>query len=82
MENILTEIMGYLVGGIKDLGTGIADGVSSFAKALFLDVTTTSGGTETINGLSTFGILVCVFAGIGLAVGLTRLVFGAALGLG
>lgn len=62
---ILTEIISILVGGITGIAEGIGQGLSTLATSIFL----TADGT-----LSTFGILVVVFAGISLAVGLSRLV--------
>lgn len=66
MTAILTEIVGLLVGGITGLATGIGQGVSSLVSSIFIDST---GSTQ---ALSVFGGIVCVFAGISLAVGLSR----------
>lgn len=70
MTAALTEFIGLLVGGITSLATGIAQGVASMASELFL---TTSNGTVT--GLSVFGGIVGIFAGISLAVGITTKVY-------
>lgn len=72
MSEVLQEIVSILVGGIQTLGTGIAQGVTSFAKALFLSGT---GTTEDPYKLSVFGGIVAIFGGIALAVGITTLVF-------
>lgn len=71
MGDILSEFIQLLVGGIKDLATGVGSGVNGFVKDLFLDVSSTGE----INGLSTFGGIVAIFGGIALAVGITTLIF-------
>lgn len=65
---IVTQIIAILVSGIKGLATGIGEGLSALVNAIFF---TTQGDSQV---MSTFGILVCVFAGISLAIGLSRLV--------
>lgn len=67
--SILTEIAQILTGAITTLGTGIGEGLNSTVNAMFIQT------VEGAQKLSTWGIVVVVFAGIGLAVGLTRLVF-------
>lgn len=69
---IVTQIIAILVSGIKGIATGIGEGLSSLVQSIFF-VTETVGETTT-TVMSTFGILVCVFAGISLAIGLSRLV--------
>ena len=76
MSGILTEIIQLLVGGIQGIATGIGTGVQSLVSSLFID----SSGTAM--ALSTFGGMVAVFAGIGLAVGLSRLIFNWLVTLG
>ena len=71
MGDILSEFIQLLVGGIKDLATGVGTGVNGFVKDLFLDVDSTGA----ISGLSTFGGIVAIFGGIALAVGITTLIF-------
>lgn len=71
MAAVLTEFMGLLVGGITTLANGIATGVSAMASALFLE--TSEQGA--ITGLSAFGGIVGIFAGIALAVGITSRVY-------
>lgn len=66
---MVEQIVGILVAGIKGLATGIGEGVSDLAQNLFL---TGTGETQT---LSVFGTLICVFAGISLCIGLSRLIF-------
>lgn len=72
MSNVLTEFINLLVGGIVDLGKGIAEGVAEMAKALFLE---TDATTHAVTGLSVFGGIVAIFAGIALAVGITTRVY-------
>ena len=77
---IMTEIIQLLVGGLKEMATGIGEGLSSLAKSIFLQ-TTTTGDTSTTS-LSVFGILIVIFAGISLAVGLSRWVVNFVASLG
>ena len=72
MASVLTEFMGLLVGGITTLATGIASGVQSMAVGLFLE---TDATTHAVTGLSSFGGILGIFAGISLAVGITTRVF-------
>lgn len=69
MGNVLTEFVELLIGGIVELGSGIAQGANQMVTDLFL--TTTEGAT----GLSTFGGVLAIFAGVSLAVGFTTLIF-------
>lgn len=71
MGDILLEFIQLLVGGIKDLATGVGSGVNGFVKDLFLEV----DAQGAITGLSTFGGIVAIFGGIALAVGITTLIF-------
>ena len=71
MANVLQEFIQIMVAGITDLATGIAGGVVAMSKALFLEV---SAGGE-VTGLSVFGGLCAIFAGISLAVGITTRVY-------
>ena len=72
MTTALSEFVQILVGAITDLGEGIASGVSAMAQALFLKVNSSTGAVE---GLSIFGGIVAIFAGLALAVGITTKVF-------
>lgn len=69
MVAVLNEFIALLVGGVTSMATGIAGGIAGMASALFLD---TSGTTP---GLSTFGGIMGIFAGLALAVGITTRVF-------
>lgn len=71
MGEILSDFIKLLVGGIKDLATGVGSGVNGFVKDLFLEI----DAEGAITGLSTFGCVVAIFGGIALAVGITTLVF-------
>lgn len=64
---ILGEIVGILVGGIQGIATGVGQGLQTLVSSIFLDSAT--------GGLSVFGTLVVVFAGVALAIGLCRLIF-------
>ena len=71
MGEILTDFIQLLVGGIKDLASGVGSGVNGFVKDLFLEV----DAQGAITGLSTFGGIIAIFGGIALAVGITTLIF-------
>lgn len=70
MGAILDEIIGILVDGIEGIAGGIGSGLSSLVQQIFL-----SGGVDgEPYTLSVFGGLVIVFAGISLAIGLSRFI--------
>lgn len=73
MSSILTEIITLLTSGLTAMGTGIGKGLNDIVNAMFL--TTTGDGSSAVTKLSTFGGIIVVFAGIGLAVGLTKLIY-------
>lgn len=75
MAEVLVEFVNILVGGITQLATGIASGVATMATALFLETETSSSGVTTVTGLSMFGGIVGIFAGLGLAVSITTRVY-------
>lgn len=76
---ILEEIVEILVGGITQVATGIGSGLQSLVQNIFL---TGSGTTESPYALSTFGIVIVVFGGVGLALGLSRWVLNFVTSLG
>lgn len=80
MTGILTEIISILVGGIQGIATGIGGGLSTLVKEIFL--TTSGTGDSAVTSLSTFGALIVVFAGISLAIGLSRWVVNWVTSLG
>lgn len=71
MATVLSEFVQILVGGIVQLATGIATGVSQMAQALFLEVSEQGA----VTGLSMFGGIVAIFAGLALATGITTRVY-------
>ena len=78
MTTILQEIIALLVAGITGLASGIGAGLSELVQSIFLKVSE-SGQIE---GLSTFGGLIIVFAGVSLAIGLSRWVLNWVTSLG
>lgn len=68
---ILTQIIEILVGGITQVASGIGAGLSTLVQQIMV---TGQGTTESPYALTTFGVIVVVFAGIGLALGLCRLI--------
>lgn len=71
MATVLQEFVNILVSGITSLAQGIASGVVAMAKALFLE--TSEQGAVT--GLSVFGGIVAIFAGLALAISITTRVY-------
>lgn len=70
MTSILTEIIQLLTGGLTEMAKGIGAGLQSLVTSIFLE---TSGTGETAaTSLSTFGALIIIFAGVALAIGLSR----------
>lgn len=67
MTELLTEIITLLTSGLTEMASGIGAGLQQLASSIFLD-TSTEGTTK----LSLFGGLIVVFAGISLAIGLSR----------
>lgn len=67
-QSILTEIISLLTGGITGIASGIGTGLQSLVENIFIDST---GSTP---ALSSFGVVTVVFAGVGLAIGLCRLI--------
>lgn len=77
MSTVLTEIISLLVAGISGIATGIGEGLTDLVTAIFL--TTSESG---VTGLSTFGGVIVVFAGVSLAIGLSRWVVNWVTSLG
>lgn len=72
MAQVLQEFVEILVSGIVSLAEGIAAGVVAMAKALFLE---TNAETHAVTGLSVFGGIVAIFAGLALAISITTRVY-------
>ena len=72
MSTVLQEFIGILVSGITQLAEGVAAGIVAMAKALFLEVDAT---THAVTGLSVFGGIVAIFAGLALAISITTRVY-------
>ena len=64
---ILAEIIEILVSGFTTFATGLGSGLNAFAENIF--VTVGEGGAME---LTTMGILIVVFAGISITVGVSR----------
>lgn len=77
---IMQAVIEILVGGITEVAKGIGGGLSTLAQSVFL--TTTGEGSTATTTLSTFGVLIIVFAGISLAIGLSRWVVNFVASLG
>lgn len=77
---IMQAVIEILVGGITQVAKGIGSGLSTLAQSVFL--TTTGEGQTATTTLSTFGVLIIVFAGISLAIGLSRWVVNFVASLG
>lgn len=76
MLSVLSEFVQILVGAIEDLAVGVAGGVAKMASALFLETSTDSTtGAVTVTGLSIYGGIVAIFAGLALAIAITTRVF-------
>lgn len=80
MDAVLTEIIELLTGGLSGMATGIGAGLSALSKSIFLE-TTGEGATATTK-LSVFGTLIVIFAGVSLAIGLSRWVVNWVTSLG
>lgn len=70
MPAVLNEIIELLTSGVTGIATGIGSGLSNLVQNIFLEVGT--GGE--VEGLSTFGGIIIIFAGVSLAIGLSKLV--------
>ena len=77
---IMQAIIEILVGGISGVATGIGQGLSTLAQSVFLQTTGTGERAQT--SLSTFGVIGVVFAGLSLAIGLSRWVVNFVASLG
>lgn len=71
MTGVLSEIINLLVGGISGIATGIGEGLQNLVKAIFLEG---QGTSESPYKLSVYGGILIVFAGVALAIGLSRFI--------
>jgi len=78
MSAVLTEIITLITGGLSNMATGIGAGIGNLVTEIFLTV----NESGEVTGLSTFGGVIVVFAGISLAIGLSKLVVHWVSGLG
>ena len=77
---LMSDIIKILVGAIKEFATGIGEGLSSLVQSIFL--VTSGNGEAATTTLSVFGIVILIFAGVSLAVGLSRWVVNFITSLG
>lgn len=73
---VLGEMVEILIGGIVPFAGGVGSGLSNLAAAIFLT------GTGDQLGLSVFGSVIIIFAGLALAIGLSKFVVGWLTSLG
>ena len=78
MDTILTSIIELLTGGITGMASGIGSGLAELVQDIFLKV----GEAGAVEGLSTFGSVIIIFAGVSLAIGLSRWVVNWVTSLG
>ena len=78
MADVLNDIVELLTSGISGIATGIGDGLGNLVESIFLKV----GDDGSVTGLSAFGGVIIVFAGVSLAIGLSKLVVNWVSGLG
>lgn len=82
MLELLNDIIELMVGGITGVASGIGSGLSELAQGIFVTPVLDTGGEITGYELTTFGGLIILFAGIGLAIGLCRWVLSFITSLG
>ena len=79
MSAVLTEIITLLTAGITQMATGIGNGLQALVQAIFL---TGEGTSASPYALSVYGGVIIIFAGIALAIGLSKLVVNWVTNLG
>lgn len=67
MTALLGEIIELLTSGLTQMASGIGGGLQALVTSIFLEQ-----GAEGATSLSVFGGLIVIFAGIALAIGLSR----------
>ena len=75
--NILTQIIQILVGGLSEMATGLGKGLNDLVTNLFVQT-----ATDGAQSLTIFGTVTVIFAGVGLAIGLSRWVVNFITSLG
>ena len=75
---ILQQIIRILVGGLTEFGTGLGTGIQNIVQSLFVSIDPGTGAQS----LTVFGVVIAVFAAIGLTVGITRRLFSWIITLG
>ena len=78
MDVIVTSIISILTSGITGMATGIGGGLGSLVESIFLQM----GEAGAVEGLSTFGNVIVIFAAVSLAVGLSKWVVNWVTSLG
>ncbi len=78
MSEVLKSFIAIIISGLTDFAKGIGTAINDTVTSMFL--TTSEQGAVT--GLSTFGGVIAIFAGIALAVGITTLIFHFVKGIG
>lgn len=79
MSAVLTEIITLLTAGITQMAQGIGTGLQALVTAIFL---TGEGTQASPYALSVYGGVIIIFAGIALAIGLSKLVVNWVTNLG
>lgn len=74
---LLAQIIEILVGGITGIASGIGTGLTNLVQAIFVTV-----GAEGTMELTTFGVVIVVFAGVSLAISLSKFITGWVTSLG
>lgn len=73
---IMSQVIQIITGGVVQVGAAIGEGVSALVQSIAFT------GTGETQEMSTFFILVLIFAGVSLALGLARLILNWIQGLG
>ncbi len=76
MNSVVNEIVSILTSGLTSMASGIGNGLKELTSSVFLDVSADT------TKLSTFGSVVCIFAGVSLAIGLCTLIVKWIMSLG
>lgn len=70
MVAVLQDIVEIITGGLVNFASEVAQGIGEMMRALFV---TGDGSTQNPYALSITGGIICIFAGLSLAVGITTL---------